>query len=83
MTFISVLTYEDLPDAALNSGSVAAVANTTGAEGYHCVVTGKSGTSISLRVFKNKTQGVLLGGTIDPDEAAASINVDILVAQAA
>lgn len=54
---------------------------TAGDEGYHAHVTGVSGTSITARVFKNKKQGVLIGGTIDPDDAAASLAVDVLVVQ--
>lgn len=48
---------------------------TAGAEGYHAHVTSVSGTTISGKVFKNKTQGVLIGGTIDPDDPAASVTV--------
>lgn len=52
-----------------------------GTEGYHCVVTGVSGTTITARVFHNKTQSVLIGGTIDPDSAVASTVLDLLVIQ--
>lgn len=62
---------------------IATPRGTAGAEGYHATVTSVSGTSISVRVFKNKTQGVLIGGTIDPDAPHASGAVDLLVVQAA
>lgn len=54
---------------------------TAGSEGYHAHVTSVSGTTIKFRVFKNKTQGVLLGGTIDPDEVATSTSLNMLVVQ--
>lgn len=56
---------------------------TAGAEGYHGHVTSVSGMTITARVFKNKTQGVLLGGTIDPDNAAASTVVHVIVTESA
>lgn len=50
--------------------------------GCHTTISSVSGSTINLRVFKNKTQGVLIGGTIDPDEPLASARVDIMVTQA-
>lgn len=51
---------------------IATVSATAGVEGYHAHISSVSGTTINGRAFKNKTQGVLLGGTIDPDDPVAS-----------
>lgn len=58
------------------------VSATGGAEGYHAHITSVSGTAVHGRAFKNKTQGVLLGGTIDPDNPASSAAVRVLVVDA-
>lgn len=55
---------------------------TAGAEGFHAHISGITGATITGRAFKNKTQGVLIGGTIDPDEAvAANTEIHVLVIQ--
>lgn len=61
---------------------VGIVRATAGAEGYHVCLTGVSGTSITGRAFKNKTQAILLGGTIDPDSpVASSTTIHVLVVE--
>lgn len=60
---------------------LATVVAMAGAEGYHVHGVSVSGTTVTGMVFKNKKQGVLLGGTIDPDEPASGVNVHVLVAQ--
>lgn len=61
---------------------IAAVGATAGAEGYHAHISSVSGTTINGRAFKNKTQGVLLGGTIDPDDpVASSTTIHVVVVQ--
>lgn len=52
----------------------------SGAEGFHGTVTDVSGTAITVRVFKNKTQSVVILNTnVDPDSPVASGTVNIVV----
>lgn len=57
---------------------------TAGNEGYHAHRTTTSGATINGKAFKNKTQGVLIGGTIDPDNpVAASTTINVVVIEPA
>lgn len=68
--------------AFTNPIALAGVRATAGAEGYHAHINSVSGATITGRAFKNKTQGVLIGGTIDPDNpVAASTQIRVIVVE--
>lgn len=60
----------------------ASVAASAGSEAVYATISTCSSSSVVAKVYRNKTTGVLLGGTIDPDEVVASgVTVNVLVVE--
>lgn len=60
----------------------ASVVASAGSEAVYATISTCSTSSVVAKVYRNKTTGVLIGGTIDPDEVVTSgVTVNILVVE--
>lgn len=60
----------------------ASVVASAGSEAVYATISTCSTSSVVAKVYRNKTQGVLIGGTIDPDEVVTSgVTVNVLVVE--